>query len=56
MADERYAVIAILLDLIFFVPTAIAAVTRRDHAMRTTFLVSIVYLPLLFMAMVWARC
>ena len=31
------------------------AVTRREDAMRMTFLTSIVYLPLLLTAMVWAR-
>lgn len=55
MADERYAAIAILLDVVFFVPTLFAAVTRREDAMRMTFLTSIVYLPLLLTAMVWAR-
>lgn len=55
MVDERYAVVAVLLDLIFFVPTVFAALTRRDVAMRTTFIVSIVYLPLLFLTMVLTR-
>lgn len=55
MAGERYAVLALLLDLLFFVPTVFAALTRQDRAMRLTFLVSIVYLPLLFLAMVWDR-
>lgn len=55
MADERYAVVAVLLDLLFFVPTLIAALTRRDHAMRLVFVVSIVYLPLLFLTMVLTR-
>ena len=55
MADERYAVVAVLLDILFFVPTIFAALTRRDVAMRMTFLTSIVYLPLLLLAMVWAR-
>jgi protoheme IX farnesyltransferase len=55
MCDERYAVAAVLLDVLFFVPTLIAAWTRRDVAMRMTFIMSIVYLPLLFMAMVWTR-
>lgn len=55
MAGDRYAVIAVLLNLIFFVPTAFAALTRRDEAMRLTFLTSIIYLPLLFLAMVWDR-
>ncbi|HEX5052267.1 MAG TPA: heme o synthase [Planctomycetota bacterium] len=55
MADERYGVIAVLLIAVFFVPTLFAALTRRDDAMRMTFLTSIVYLPLLLLAMVWAR-
>ncbi len=55
MAGDRYAVIAVLLNLIFFVPTVFAALTRRDDAMRMTFLTSIIYLPLLFLAMVWDR-
>jgi protoheme IX farnesyltransferase len=55
MADDRYAVIALFLDLLFFVPVLFAALTRREVAMRMTFLTSIVYLPLLLIAMVWAR-
>ena len=55
MCDERYAVAAVLLDVLFFVPTLFAALTRRDVAMRLTFIMSIVYLPLLFVAMVWTR-
>lgn len=55
MADERYAVVAVLLDLLFFVPTLFAALTRRDDAMRLVFVVSIVYLPLLFLTMVLTR-
>lgn len=55
MADERYAVVAVLLDLVFFVPTVFAALTRRDAAMRMTFVVSIIYLPLLFLTMVLTR-
>ncbi|HEX6811218.1 MAG TPA: heme o synthase [Planctomycetota bacterium] len=55
MADDRYAVIAVLLNILFFVPTIFAALTRREVAMRMTFLTSIVYLPLLLLAMVWAR-
>ena len=52
MAKEQYVVCAILLDVLFFVPTLFAALTRRDAAMRLTFLMSIVYLPLLLIAMV----
>jgi len=55
MAGERYVAIAILLGILFFVPTVIAALTRKDAAMRMTFLTSIIYLPLLFIAMVWDR-
>jgi protoheme IX farnesyltransferase len=55
MAGDRYAAIAVLLDLIFFVPTLLAALTRREAAMRMTFLTSIAYLPLLLLAMVWDR-
>ncbi len=52
---DRYLVAAILLNVLFFVPTVFAALTRRDAAMRMTFLASIVYLPLLFVAMVLTR-
>ena len=55
MAGQRYAVLALLLDAIFFVPILFAAMTRREKAMRMTFLTSIVYLPLLLLAMVWDR-
>jgi heme o synthase len=55
MAEEQYAVIALLLDVVFFVPVVFAALTRREAAMRLTFLTSIVYLPLLLVAMVWYR-
>lgn len=55
MVGEHYAVIALLLDLLFFVPVLFAALTRRETAMRMTFLTSIVYLPALLLAMVWAR-
>ena len=55
MNDDRYMVVAVLLDILFFVPTLFAALTRRDVAMRMTFLVSIAYLPLLFITMVLTR-
>ncbi|MEZ6038569.1 MAG: heme o synthase [Planctomycetota bacterium] len=55
MADSRYAVVAVLLDVLFFVPTLFAALTRRDAAMRMTFVASIVYLPLLLITMVLTR-
>lgn len=55
MAGERYAATAVLLNVLFFVPTVMAALTRRERAMRMTFLTSLVYLPLLLLAMVWDR-
>ena len=55
MVDERYAAVAVLLDILFFVPTLFAALTRRDSAMRMTFVMSIVYLPLLLLTMVLTR-
>jgi protoheme IX farnesyltransferase len=51
----QYAAVAILLNVLFFVPTALAALTRREAAMRMTFLVSLVYLPLLLLTMVLTR-
>lgn len=55
MVDPPYAAAALCLNVLFLVPTVFAALTRRDEAMRMTFLVSIVYLPLLFVAMVGWR-
>jgi protoheme IX farnesyltransferase len=55
MAGERYAASAVCLDVFFLVPVLLAALTRRDAAMRMAFIASIVYLPLLFTAMVWDR-
>ena len=55
MTDDRYAVVAVLLDVVFFVPVLFAALTRRDVAMRVTFVTSIVYLPLLLITMVLTR-
>ncbi|MBK8101584.1 MAG: protoheme IX farnesyltransferase [Planctomycetes bacterium] len=55
MAGSRYAAAAFCLDVLFFVPSVIAALTRWESAMRMTFLASILYLPLLFLAMVWDR-
>ncbi|MFK7740729.1 MAG: heme o synthase [Planctomycetota bacterium] len=55
MVDDRYAAVAVLLNVIFFVPTLFAALTRRDVAMRMTFLTSIIYLPLLLLTMVLTR-
>ena len=51
--DYKYTVVAGLLDVLFFVPTLIAALTRREAAMRMTFIVSIIYLPLLLLTMVF---
>lgn len=55
MSGERYAAAAFCLNVLFFVPAVIAALTRRDTAMRMTFQASIVYLPLLLVAMVWDK-
>lgn len=55
MAGQVYLGAAVCLDLFFFVPATIAAVTRLDSAMRMTFLASIVYLPLLLVVMVLDR-
>jgi heme o synthase len=55
MAGEHYLVVALFLDVIFLVPTVFAALTRRDAAMRMTFIVSIIYLPLLLLTMVLTR-
>jgi protoheme IX farnesyltransferase len=52
---DRYVAVVLLLNVLFFVPTAFAALTRRDAAMRMTFVMSIVYLPLLFVTMVLTR-
>ena len=55
MAGEIYLGAAICLDLLFFVPAILAAVTRWDSAMRMTFIASIIYLPLLLAVMVLDR-
>ncbi len=55
MAGEVYLGTALLLDALFFAPAIIAALTRWESAMRMTFLVSIVYLPLLLLIMVLDR-
>lgn len=55
MAGEVYLGTAICLDALFFAPAVIAACTRWESAMRMTFLVSIVYLPLLLLVMVLDR-
>jgi len=55
MAGEVYLGAAICLDALFFAPAVTAAFTRWESAMRMTFLVSIVYLPLLLLVMVVDR-
>lgn len=55
MAGDIYLVLAICLNILFFVIVAIAAIGRFDTAMRQTFVVSIVYLPLLLGVMVLDR-
>ena len=55
MAGEIYLGAAICLDVLFFVPAILAAVTRWDSAMRMTFIASIIYLPLLLAVMVVDR-
>lgn len=55
MAGEVYLATAILLDVLFFVPAVTAAITRWESAMRLTFLVSLVYLPLLLTVLVLDR-
>lgn len=47
MTGDLYLFSAILLGILFLVPTVIAARLRTDRAMRQCFLVSIAYLPLL---------
>jgi protoheme IX farnesyltransferase len=55
MAGEVYLGSAICLDVLFFVPTVMAAFTRYESMMRLVFLTSIVYLPLLLGIMVLDR-
>ncbi|MGE3171644.1 MAG: heme o synthase [Planctomycetota bacterium] len=55
MAGEVYLGTAICLDVLFFVPAVMAAITRWESAMRMTFLVSIVYLPALLLVLVLDR-
>jgi protoheme IX farnesyltransferase len=52
LTGQLYMLVAILLGVVFFVATLLAAIQRRPPAMRLCFLVSIIYLPLLFTAMV----
>jgi protoheme IX farnesyltransferase len=55
LAGPLYLAAAICLGILFLTPVVIAAVLRRDAAMRLCFAVSIVYLPLLLGAMVLDR-
>lgn len=55
MAGEIYLGSAVCLDLLFLVPTVLAALTRYESMMRLTFLMSLVYLPLLLGVMVFDR-
>ena len=55
MSGEVYLATAVCLDAMFFVPAVLAAYTRWESAMRLTFLVSLVYLPLLLTVMVLDR-
>ncbi|MBK8980294.1 MAG: protoheme IX farnesyltransferase [Planctomycetes bacterium] len=52
LAGEAYAAAALLLGLVFLVPVILATLARWESAIRQTFIASIVYLPLLFAAMV----
>jgi len=52
LTGEFYLFAATLLGALFLVATVFAATQRRPAAMRMCFLVSIMYLPLLFTAMV----
>jgi protoheme IX farnesyltransferase len=52
MTGDLYLFVAILLGFVFLVSTAAAAFRRGAVAMRLCFLVSIIYLPLLFTVMV----
>lgn len=53
MTGNLYLFCAILLGILFLVPTLVAARLRTDRAMRQCFLMSIVYLPLLLGIMVF---
>ncbi|MHC4813090.1 MAG: heme o synthase [Planctomycetota bacterium] len=52
MTGDLYLFGAILLGILFLVPTVVAAWLRTDRAMRQCFRVSIIYLPLLLGIMV----
>ncbi len=53
MTGDLYLFAAMLLGILFLVPTVAAARLRTDRAMRQCFLVSIVYLPMLLGIMVF---
>jgi protoheme IX farnesyltransferase len=55
LAGQAYLASAGLLGLLFMVPVVLAALLRWESAMRQTFLMSIVYLPILFAVMVLDR-
>ena len=52
LGGPLYLVVAICLGVLFLVPVILAATLRAESAMRMTFLVSIIYLPLLLCVMV----
>lgn len=52
MTGSLYLYAATLLGVLFLTATFLAAILRRPAAMRQCFLVSIIYLPLLFIVMV----
>lgn len=51
LAGQLYLLVAQLAGLVFTVSVMIAALLRREAAMRQTFVVSIVYLPVVLLAM-----
>ena len=55
MSGDIYIALATCLGVLFLVPCALAALLRSEAAMRQCFYVSIVYLPLLLIAMVLDR-
>ena len=55
MTGRLYLVVALILGVMFLIATAVAAILRRPAAMRQCFLVSIIYLPLLFTVMVFDK-
>ena len=55
LANEAYAAAALLLGMGFLTPVVLASVFRWESGVRATFIASIVYLPLLFVAMVLGK-